>query len=60
MYKNGGGNTLDYWAGYSPNPDDMKLLAEKIKNLGENCPLLKQVGEFTGRDGGIRPGRKRG
>ena len=51
LYKNGGGNTLDYWAGYSPNPDDTKLLAEKIRKLGENSPLLKQVGEFACKDG---------
>ena len=51
MYKGAEGNTLDYWAGYSPNPDDAKQLAEKIRELGENAPLLKQVGKFSGKDG---------
>ena len=51
MYKNGGGNTLDYWAGYSPNPDDVKLLAKKIQDLEGVCPLLKPVGKFAGKDG---------
>lgn len=51
FYKNGGGNTLDYWAGYSPNPDDTKLLSEKIDKLGGDSPLLQPVGQFTGKDG---------
>ena len=50
IYTGAEGNTLDYWAGYSPNPDDTKLLAEKIRGLGENAPLLKGVGEFRGKE----------
>ena len=42
-------NTLDYWAGYSVNPDDAARLAEKIKVLGSAAPLLKEVGSFKGR-----------
>jgi dipeptidyl aminopeptidase/acylaminoacyl peptidase len=44
-----GENTLDYWAGYSVNPDDTARLAEKIKELGSAAPLLKEVGSFKGR-----------
>jgi dipeptidyl aminopeptidase/acylaminoacyl peptidase len=42
-------STLDYWAGYSPNPDDAARLAEKTKELGGVAPLLKEVGSFKGR-----------
>jgi dipeptidyl aminopeptidase/acylaminoacyl peptidase len=49
LYKaRGGENTLDYWAGYAPNPDDAARLAEKLKELGEGAPLLKEVGSFPG------------
>lgn len=44
-----GENTLDYWAGYSVNPDDATRLAEKIKELGGTAPLLREVGSFRGR-----------
>jgi poly(3-hydroxybutyrate) depolymerase len=43
-----GENTLDYWAGYSPNPDDAARLQEKIGGLGGAAPLLKEVGSFRG------------
>ncbi len=42
-------NTLDYWAGYSVNPDDAVRLREKISLLGGAAPLLKEVGSFPGR-----------
>jgi len=42
-------NTLDYWAGYSPNPDDAERLADKIAELPGDAPLLKPVGSFEGR-----------
>jgi hypothetical protein len=42
-------NTLDYWAGYSPNPDDAERLAEKIAELDGVAPLLKPAGSFSGR-----------
>ena len=32
-----GENTLDYWAGYSPNPDDTIRLREKMKELRGHC-----------------------
>lgn len=44
-----GENTLDYWAGYSPNPDDAKRLLEKIKLLHGSAPLLKTAGSFPGQ-----------
>lgn len=43
-----GENTLDYWAGYSPNPEDAARLEGKIKELGGTAPLLKEVGSFKG------------
>ena len=46
--KKDGENNLDYWAGYSPNPDDTKQLREKLKDLPGIAPLLKPVGTFTG------------
>jgi dipeptidyl aminopeptidase/acylaminoacyl peptidase/formylglycine-generating enzyme required for sulfatase activity len=47
--KKDGENTLDYWAGYSPNPDDTGQLRLKIKELGGSAPLLKPVGSFPGQ-----------
>jgi dipeptidyl aminopeptidase/acylaminoacyl peptidase len=47
--KKDGENTLDYWAGYAPNPDDTNRLRQKVKELGGNAPLLKPVGNFTGQ-----------
>lgn len=46
--KRDGENTLDYWAGYAPNPDDANRLQQKVKQLGGNAPLLKPAGTFTG------------
>ena len=47
--KKDGENTLDYWAGYAPNPDDANRLRQKVKELGGNAPLLKPVGTFPGQ-----------
>lgn len=44
----GGQNTLDYWAGYAPNPDDALRLAAKIKEVGGPAALLKEAGSFAG------------
>ena len=41
-------NTLDYWAGYAPNPDDTRRLKAKVEELGGGAPLLKQAGSFPG------------
>jgi len=39
-------NTLDYWAGYSLNPDDAQLLLEEVKKLDGFAPLLLPVDRF--------------
>ena len=44
----GGENTLDYWAGYAPNPEDAARLRKKVKELGGPAPLLRPVGRFKG------------
>jgi formylglycine-generating enzyme required for sulfatase activity len=50
LYENREGeNTLDYWAGYAPNPEDTAKLREKAKDLGGTAPLLKEVGSFAGK-----------
>jgi dipeptidyl aminopeptidase/acylaminoacyl peptidase len=50
MYeKKDGENTLDYWAGYSVNPDDAARLAKKLSELSGTAPLLKPVGSFSGQ-----------
>jgi len=41
-------NTLDYWAGYKPNPDDASRLLAKTRELTGDAPLLKEVGSFKG------------
>jgi dipeptidyl aminopeptidase/acylaminoacyl peptidase len=46
-----GENTLDYWAGYSPNPDDVARLVQKLRELPGSAPLLKEVGSFRGIGG---------
>jgi dipeptidyl aminopeptidase/acylaminoacyl peptidase len=50
LYANRDGeNTLDYWAGYAPNPEDTARLREKAKQLAGTAPLLKEVGTFHGQ-----------
>lgn len=44
-----GENTLDYWAGYSLNPEDARRLDAKIKLLPGSAPLLREVGSFSGQ-----------
>jgi dipeptidyl aminopeptidase/acylaminoacyl peptidase/formylglycine-generating enzyme required for sulfatase activity len=43
-----GENTLDYWAGYAPNPEDAVRLREMAKEL-KDAPLWKAVGSFRGQ-----------
>src|SRR4030042_1353799 len=43
-----GENTLDYWAGYAPNPDDARRLEAKIRELGGPAALLKEAGSCAG------------
>jgi dipeptidyl aminopeptidase/acylaminoacyl peptidase len=47
--KKDGENTLDYWAGYAPNPDDQLKIKKKLAELKSSSPLLKAVGSFTGQ-----------
>jgi dipeptidyl aminopeptidase/acylaminoacyl peptidase len=50
LYENREGeNTLDYWAGYAPNPEDAAKLREAAKKLNGTAPLLKEVGSFHGQ-----------
>jgi len=50
LYDNRDGeNTLDYWAGYAPNPEDVVRLREKAKELGGGAPLVKEVASFAGK-----------
>lgn len=50
IYSNSGAaeNTLDAWAGYAVNPDDMRRLREIIAKLTGSAPLTKEVGSFSG------------
>ncbi len=51
LYKSAEGaeNTLDYWAGFAPNPDDAKRLVASIAALEGAAPLLREVGMHAGR-----------
>jgi dipeptidyl aminopeptidase/acylaminoacyl peptidase len=50
LYKDRSGeNTLDFWAGYTVNPEDEQHIAEKLKLLPGNAPLLREVGSFSGQ-----------
>ncbi len=44
-----GGNTLDRWAGYTPNPEDKVRILEALKPLPGGAPLLLPVGSLPGR-----------
>ena len=46
--KKEGENTLDYWAGYTLNPDDARKLAKSIAELPGSASLLKPIGSFPG------------
>jgi dipeptidyl aminopeptidase/acylaminoacyl peptidase len=43
-----GENTLDYWAGYTLNPEDAARLKQKVAEIQGRAPLLKEVGSFKG------------
>lgn len=47
----GNENDLDYWAGYTLNPEDAGRLEEKIKGLSGDAPLLRPVGSFAPEGG---------
>jgi dipeptidyl aminopeptidase/acylaminoacyl peptidase len=56
LYNKGssGENTLDYWAGYSVNPEDEEKLRSVVEQLTGTAPLLRPVGSFRG-DGTDEP-----
>ena len=43
-------NTLDFWAGYAPQPQGSRKLETVIKSLGGKAALLKEVGSFRSAD----------
>jgi formylglycine-generating enzyme required for sulfatase activity len=43
------GNTLAYWAGYAPNPEDQSQIKLALTDTGIPAPLLKNVGSFAGQ-----------
>ena len=43
-----GGNTLDRWAGYAPNPEDSALLLGRVEEAGLAGALLLPVGSLAG------------
>jgi formylglycine-generating enzyme required for sulfatase activity len=48
LYDKRSGNTFDYWAGYTLNPDDYKNLQEELKKYPDKPVLLKPAGSFKG------------
>lgn len=48
LYANWSGNTFDYWAGYTLNPEDYNNLHEELKKYQDEPILLKPVGSFKG------------
>jgi formylglycine-generating enzyme required for sulfatase activity len=43
------GNTLAYWTGYAPNPEDHSQINLALADTGSPAPLLKTVGSFAGQ-----------
>jgi len=39
-------NTIEYWAGYSPTPDELEQLQEKIAEIEKTRLLIEAVGSF--------------
>lgn len=44
-----GGNTLDRWVGYRPNPEDAARLSASLSKLAGDAPLLLPVGSLPGK-----------
>ncbi len=42
------GNTLDRWAGYTPNPDDAAAIARALAAVAGSAPLLLPTGSLAG------------
>jgi formylglycine-generating enzyme required for sulfatase activity len=49
MMKKPAGNTLSWWAGYQPNPEDSSQILSALDAVGQTVPLLKPVGSFAGQ-----------
>ncbi|MCB1161445.1 MAG: prolyl oligopeptidase family serine peptidase [Candidatus Krumholzibacteriia bacterium] len=49
--KPGAENTLSWWAGHAPNPEDRATLAAGVDLLTANRSLLEPVGSFAAADG---------
>lgn len=47
LYDSRSGNTFDYWAGYTVNPDDYRNLVSELTKFKDEPVLLKPVGVFT-------------
>ncbi len=48
------GNTLEYWIGYKPSPEDLEALSGALGELGEAGSLLQSVGRFSpSKEGGV-------
>jgi len=43
------GNTLSWWTGYQPNPEDFSQIQQALAATGQAAPLLQSVGSFTGQ-----------
>ncbi|MCH9650720.1 MAG: prolyl oligopeptidase family serine peptidase [Deltaproteobacteria bacterium] len=43
-----GGNTLDHWAGFSPNPEDATVIRQSLAEVPGKAPLLLPVGSLPG------------
>jgi dipeptidyl aminopeptidase/acylaminoacyl peptidase len=49
-------NNLDRWVGYSPSPDERRMIAEKIEALEKNRLLIEAVGSFPPVGGSDKTG----
>ncbi|NJD09464.1 MAG: peptidase S9 [Gemmatimonadetes bacterium] len=43
----GSGNSLDYWTGYPPSPEDVARLQPVLAQLPGDAPLLREAGSFA-------------
>jgi formylglycine-generating enzyme required for sulfatase activity len=48
LYESRGENVLDFWAGYTPNPEDTASLRKSADALPHPGGLLKEAGSFPG------------
>ena len=48
-----GGNTLDHWVGYAPNPEDARSILARLGAKTEGAPLLLPVGSLKPSKAGV-------